>query len=124
MPASSSTEGCAALPTTVRKSRRSWRLRNLVPSISTTVISLASDTRLSATDEPTWPAPRITIFKAGARAEKHAFYAEPASQYVLFSSRENVQRFPPAGQVPALATASFADACGTDGAPLELMHLS
>src|SRR6266581_7696546 len=111
MPASSSTEGCAALPSTVRKSRRSWRPRNLVPSISTTVISLASDTRLSATDEPTWPAPRITIFKAGARAKKHAFYAEPASESVFFSPRENAERFQLAVQVRALETASFGDAC-------------
>src|SRR5437762_5262143 len=51
MPASTSTEGCAALPTTVRKSRRSWRLRSLAASMSTTVMSLASDTRFSATDE-------------------------------------------------------------------------
>src|SRR6266571_1932592 len=114
MPASSSTEGCAALPSTVRKSRRSWRPRNLVPSISTTVISLASDTRLSATDEPTWPAPRITIFKAGARAKKHAFYAEPASESVFFSPRENAERLQLAVQVRALETASLGDA--RDGA--------
>src|SRR5229473_1721097 len=110
MPASSSTEGCAALPSTVRKSRRSWRLRSLVSSISTTVMSLASDTRLSATDEPTWPAPRITIFKAGVRAKKHAFYAELVSESVFFSPGENAERFQLAVQVRALETASFGNA--------------
>src|SRR6266508_15296 len=109
IPASTSTEGCAALPRTVRKSRRSWRSRSLVPSISTTVMSLASDTRFSATDEPTWPAPRITIFKAGVRAKKHAFYAELVSESV-FSPGENAERFQLAVQVRALETASFGDA--------------
>src|SRR5205809_5420646 len=102
IPASTSTEGCAALPSTVRKSRRSWRLRSLVPSISTTVMSLASDTRFSATDEPTWPAPRITIFKAGIRAKN------PES--VFFSPGENPERFQLAVQVRALETASLGDA--------------
>src|SRR5712664_3532398 len=110
MPASSSTEGCAALPSTVRRSRRSRRLRSLVPSISTTVMSLASDTRLSATDEPTWPAPRITILKAGARAKKHAFYAELVSESVFFSPGENAKRFQLAVQVRALQTAALGDA--------------
>src|SRR5262252_10777992 len=62
MPASTRTEGCAALPRTVRRSRRSWRLRRRALSMSTIVMSFASDTRLSATVEPTCPAPRITIF--------------------------------------------------------------
>src|SRR2546426_8796143 len=110
IPASTSTEGCAALPTTVRKSSRSWRLRSLVPSISTTVMSLASDARFSATDEPTWPAPRITIFKAEIRAKKHAFYAELVSESVFFSPGENAERFQLAVQVRALETASFGNA--------------
>src|SRR5438552_1483681 len=110
IPASISTEGCAALPSTVRKSRRSWRLRSLVASISTTVMSLASDTRLSATDEPTWPAPRITIFKRGIRAKKHAFYAELVSESVFFSPGKNAEGFQLAVQVRALQTASFGDA--------------
>src|SRR2546425_1975980 len=114
IPASTSTEGCAALPSTVRKSRRSWRLRSLVPSISTTVMSLASDTRLSATDEPTWPAPRITIFKAEIRAKRHAFYAELVSESVFFSPGENAERFQLAVQVRALEAAAFGDA--RDGA--------
>src|SRR6266850_3413331 len=114
MPASSSTEGCAALPSTVRRSRRSRRLRSLVPSMSTTVMSLASDARLSATDEPTWPAPRITILKAGVRAKKHAFYAEPAPESVFFSPGENAERFQLAVQVRAFQTASLGDA--RDGA--------
>src|SRR6266851_4041372 len=114
IPASTSTEGCAALPSTVRKSRRSWRLRSLVPSISTIVMSLASDARFSATDEPTWPAPRITIFKAGIRAKEHAFYADLYPESVFFSPGENAERFQLAVQVRALQTASFGDAC--DGA--------
>src|SRR6267378_2818547 len=111
IPASTSTEGCAALPSTVRKSSRSWRLRSLVPSISTTVMSLASDARFSATDEPTWPAPRITIFKAGIRAKKHAFYADFYPESVFFSPGENAERFQLAVQVRTLETASFGDAC-------------
>src|SRR4030081_1854060 len=111
IPASTRTEGCAALPSTVRKSRRSWRLRSLVPSISTTVMSLASDTRLSATDEPTWPAPRITIFKVEIRAKRHAFYAELVSESVFFSPGENAERFQLPVQVRALETASFGNAC-------------
>src|SRR5438552_3643889 len=95
MPASTSTEGCAALPTTVRKSRRSWRLRSLAASMSTTVMSLASDTRFSATEEPTWPAPRITIFKA---------------ESVFFSPGENAESFQLAVQVSALETAALGDA--------------
>src|SRR5712691_6302679 len=110
IPASTSTEGCAALPSTVRKSRRSWRLRNLVPSISTIVMSLASDARFSATDEPTWPAPRITIFKAGIRAKKHAFYADLYAESVFFSPGENAERFQLAVQVRALEPASLGDA--------------
>src|SRR3979490_1340094 len=90
---------------------RSWRLRSIVPSISTPVMSLASDTRLSATDEPTWPAPRITIFKARVRAKKHAFYAELVSELVFFSPGENAERFQLAVQVRALKTASFGNAC-------------
>src|SRR5882672_12795570 len=110
IPASTSTEGCAALPSTVRKSSRSWRLRSLVPSISTTVMSLASDARFSATDEPTWPAPRITILKAGIGAKKHAFYAGSYPESVFFSSGENAERFQLAVQVRALETASLSDA--------------
>src|SRR5438477_183826 len=110
MPSSTSIEGCAAQPSTVLKSRRSWRLRSLVASISTTVMSLASDTRLSATDEPTWPAPRITIFKRGIRAKKHAFYAELVSESVFFSPGKNAEGFQLAVQVRALQTASFSDA--------------
>src|SRR5213596_4225104 len=110
IPASTSTEGCAALPSTVRKSRRSWRLRSLVSSISTTVMSLASDTRFSATDEPTWPAPRITIFKVETRVKKHAFYADSCPESVFFSPSENAERFQLAVQVRALETASFGDA--------------
>jgi len=52
------------------------QVAQLAPSMSTTVMSLASDTRLSATVEPTWPAPRITIFTTGTGAKKDAFYAE------------------------------------------------
>src|SRR2546430_1653772 len=110
IPASISTEGCAALPSTVRKSRRSWRLRSLVASISTTVMSLASDTRLSATDEPTWPAPRITIFKTEIRAKKHAFYADLYSESVFFSPGENAESLQLAVQVRAFQTASLRDA--------------
>src|SRR5712664_3762199 len=110
MPASSSTEGCAALPSTVRRSRRSRRLRSLVPSMSTTVMSLASDARLSATDEPTWPAPRITILKLGVRAKKHAYYAELVPESVFFSPGENAERFQLSVQVRALETAALGDA--------------
>src|SRR5258706_1624906 len=110
MPASASTEGCAALPSTVRRSRRSRRLRSLAPSVSTTVMSLASDARLSATDEPTCPAPRITILKAGARAKKHAFYAQLVPESGFFSPGENAQRLQLAVQVRAFQTASLGDA--------------
>jgi hypothetical protein len=64
MPASVSTEGCAALPVTVRRSSRSCRARRRVGSRSTTVMSFCSETRLSATELPTWPAPRMMIFMA------------------------------------------------------------
>src|SRR6267154_3952871 len=110
IPASTSTDGCAALPTTVRKSRRSWRLRSLEASISTTVMSLASDTRFSATDEPTCPAPRITIFKLEIRAKRHAFYVDLYPESVFFSPGENAESFQLAVQVRALQTASFSDA--------------
>jgi len=68
-------------------------LRSLVPSISTTVMSLASDSRFSATDEPTWPAPRMTIFKARTREKKHAFYADLYPESVFFSPGENAECF-------------------------------
>src|SRR3979490_372451 len=110
IPASTSTEGCAALPTTVRKSRRSWRLRSLVALISTTVMSLASDTRFSATDEPTWPAPRITIFKAETRTKKRAFLCRLVAESVFFSPGENAERFQLSVQVRALETAALGDA--------------
>src|SRR5512141_7779 len=62
MPALLSTDGCAALPSTVRRSSRSCSRRRRGPSTSTTVMSLASETRLSATLVPTCPAPRMMIF--------------------------------------------------------------
>ena len=52
-PARASTVGCAALPTMVRKSSRSWSCFRRTGSVSTTVMSLASEHRLSATDAPT-----------------------------------------------------------------------
>src|SRR6266581_714992 len=78
--------------------------------VSTAVMSLASDTKFSATDEPTWPAPRITIFKAGIRAKKHAFYADLYPESVFFSPGENAERFQLAVQVRALETASLSHA--------------
>src|SRR5215831_14416592 len=114
MPASARTVGCAALPTTVRTSRRSWRLRSRAASISTSVMSYASDARLSATDEPTWPAPRMTIFKYEAHAKKHAFYAEsggdPNPTSVFLSSCENTQRLEFPVQMRPLEAAALGQA--------------
>src|SRR6266478_4230152 len=75
---------------------------------------MAADTRLSATDEPTWPAPRIRILKAGVRAKERAFYAELVPESVFFSPGENAERFQLAVQVRAFQTASLGDA--RDGA--------
>src|SRR5690606_10736500 len=61
-PACRSTVGNDAWPCTVRISRRSPRSRRRSPSVSTTVMSLASPERCSASVPPTWPAPRIMIF--------------------------------------------------------------
>ncbi len=61
-PASASTSGCAALPTTVRRSNWFCRSRRRSALVSTTVTSFFSETRLSATLAPTWPAPRMRIF--------------------------------------------------------------
>src|SRR3569833_1084144 len=61
-PARRSTSGWAAWPCTPRRSRRSCRSCRRWPSASTTVLSLASETRASATEEPTCPAPRMMIF--------------------------------------------------------------
>src|SRR5207247_1108037 len=58
----------------------------------------------------TWPAPRITIFKAETRVKKHAFYADSRPESVFFSPGENSERFQLAVQVRALETASFGDA--------------
>src|SRR5882672_1159064 len=129
IPASRSTEGCAALPSTVRRSSRSCRLRSLAPSMSTTVMSLASDTRLSATVEPTWPAPRITIFTTGTGAKKDAFYAElvfpralgaranlrfrsfaALARSVFFSPCEDTERLELPVQVRTLQAAALGDA--------------
>src|SRR4030067_427571 len=62
MPACSSVEGCAAFPARVRKSSLSCNWRSFSPSVSIRVMSLASPARLSATVEPTCPAPSIKIF--------------------------------------------------------------
>ena len=61
-PASFRTRGDAALPQTVRISRRSRSAARYSSLVSTRVMSFASDTRFSATDAPTWPAPRMMIF--------------------------------------------------------------
>src|SRR5262245_50346290 len=114
MPASTSTDGCAALPNTVRRFTRSCRLRSLAPSMSTTVMSFASDARLSATDEPTWPAPRITIFTSEVRAKKHAFYAEfprpPKWASVFLAPGEYTERLQLPIQVSALQAAALCQA--------------
>src|SRR3989338_10375822 len=62
-PAWRSTVGREPRPWMVRISRRSPRLRRRSPSVSTTVMSLASLARCSARVPPTWPAPRMMIFK-------------------------------------------------------------
>src|SRR5580704_4839171 len=69
-PAASSTVGCAALPATVRTSRRSCTSRSTSSLRSTTVTSLASsrDSACAAV-RPTWPAPSMRIFM---RALTHA----------------------------------------------------
>ncbi len=78
-PASARTSGWAALPTTVLRSNwfcRSFRRSALV---STTVTSFFSETRLSATLAPTWPAPRMRIFKweGGSWCRRRKSYAGP-----------------------------------------------
>src|SRR3970282_1027807 len=77
MPASVSTEGGEELPVTVRRSKRSGSARRRPPSTSTTVMSFCSETRLSATELPTWPAPRMTIFTPQPLLGKSvAFYSD------------------------------------------------
>src|SRR4051812_45701108 len=67
-PACSRMRGCAALPAIVRKSRRSCRSFKRASSLSTTVMSFASEHSASATELPTWPAPRMMIFNSQASA--------------------------------------------------------
>jgi hypothetical protein len=64
MPASRSTLGWMPLPTTPRRSSRSCSSRRRTGSVSMTVMSLRSDSRLSATLSPTRPAPRMRILAA------------------------------------------------------------
>jgi hypothetical protein len=61
-PASASTAGSMPLPTTPRRSKRDSRSRRRAALVSMTVMSLCSDTRLSATLSPTRPAPMMMIF--------------------------------------------------------------
>src|SRR5450830_188647 len=61
-PALRSTIGNDARPCTVRISRRSPRLHRRSASVSTTVMSLASPAKCSASVPPTCPAPRMMIF--------------------------------------------------------------
>ncbi|MNS75045.1 hypothetical protein D3C72_1085420 [compost metagenome] len=61
-PASASTSGLMPLPTTPRRSKRVSRSRRRTPSVSMTVMSFFSPSRLSATLSPTRPAPKIRIF--------------------------------------------------------------
>jgi hypothetical protein len=61
-PACASTLGREAWPTTVRMSSFSARSRSRWWSVSTTVMSFFSVANAAATEEPTWPAPRIRMF--------------------------------------------------------------
>jgi hypothetical protein len=61
MPAFFSTEGRAPLPTRVRTSRRSAMSPSASRLWSTMVMSLASEASASATEAPTWPAPRMMM---------------------------------------------------------------
>ena len=61
-PASRNTRGCEPWPCTTRRSNLSCSTRKREGSLSTTVMSLFSPTRFSASVPPTWPAPRIIIF--------------------------------------------------------------
>jgi len=63
-----------------------------VPSISTTVMSLASDTRLSATDERLGQR-RELRFSRGIRAKKARILCRIVSESVFFSPGENAERF-------------------------------
>src|SRR5690606_28006764 len=63
-PAWRSTVGKEPRPWMVRMSSRSLSSRRRSPSVSTTVMSLASLARCSARVPPTWPAPRMMIFTA------------------------------------------------------------
>src|SRR5690349_6635641 len=63
-PAARSVSGLEALPVTVRRSSLSCSSARRAASVSTTVISLASETSPSAAEEPTCPAPRMMIFMA------------------------------------------------------------
>src|SRR5262249_51919587 len=84
------------------------------PSTSTTVMSFASDTRLSATDEPTWPAPRMTIFNPEVRAKKHAFYAEspgpPNPPLLVLSPSQDPERLQLSVQMRSFETAALGQA--------------
>ena len=57
------------LPTTPRRSMRSSRLRSRAGSMSMTVMSFCSETRLSATLSPTRPAPRMMMFMVSGSYE-------------------------------------------------------
>jgi hypothetical protein len=89
-PACASTEGSEAWPTTVRMSSFSASSRSRWWSVSTTVMSLRSLASAAATEEPTWPAPRIRIFispRGGLRRANHtrAAFAAPAASVVSSS---------------------------------------
>jgi len=81
-----------------------------VPSISTTVMSLASDTRLRRPMSRLGQRRELRFSKAEIRAKRHASYARTCIGVSLLFAGENAERFQLAVQVRALETASFGNA--------------
>ena len=98
IPACSSTEGWDAFPTRVRRSKRSCSRRNFSASVSTMVISLSSPTKLSATVEPTCPAPSINICTSIAFQDAQLFHLIEQPMLAICSS----------GPLPVCATCTMA----------------
>jgi len=93
----------------VRRSRRSRELRSLVPSMSTTVMSLASDARLSATDEPTGRRRGLRFSRRESVRKSTHSMPNPYRSQSSFSPGENAERFQLSVQVRALETAALGD---------------
>src|SRR5262245_19238262 len=106
IPASTSVDGNEALPTTVRRSNLSCRSFSRAGWLSTSVMSFCSETRLSASVEPTWPAPRMTIFTTRVSVRRRILFRfRAAGASVLLLRRPQPELLQLAVQVGALEPA-------------------